>query len=153
MTELAQCPECGNVRPVFNECPHCGSTDAPTLSVDTIEINLKHGQPLVEDALENLTEHLRRSIDLGIKAIVLIHGYGSGGEGGQIKRAVHQALENNRYSDRVDEYFFGEQIPSGSAAYQSLIKRRPGLKTYLQQFKIGNPGITVLLLGSYSRSA
>ena len=153
MAEIAQCPECGNVRPVFDSCPHCGSADSPTLSVDTIEINLKQGQPLVEDALENLTQTLRHSIDLGIKAIVLIHGYGSGGEGGQIKRAVHQALENNRYSDRVDEYYFGEQVPYGSAAYQSLVKRRPGLKAHLQQFKIGNPGITILLLGSYRRSA
>jgi len=153
VAEIAQCAECGNVRPVFDSCPHCGSTDSPTLSVDTIEINLKQGQPLVEDALENLTQTLRRSIDLGIKAIVLIHGYGSGGEGGQIKRAVHQALENNRYSDRVDEYYFGEQVPYGSAAYQSLVKRRPGLKAHLQQFKIGNPGITILLLGSYRRSA
>ena len=153
MAEIAQCAECGNVRPVFDSCPHCGSTDSPTLSVDTIEINLKQGQPLVEDALENLTQTLRCSIDLGIKAIVLIHGYGSGGEGGQIKRAVHQALENNRYSDRVDEYYFGEQVPYGSAAYQSLVKRRPGLKAHLQQFKIGNPGITILLLGSYRRSA
>lgn len=153
MAEMAQCLECGNVRPVFNQCPHCGSTDFPVLSSDTIEINLKHGQPLVEEALENLTEHLRRSIELGIKAIVLIHGYGSGGEGGQIKRAVHQALEGNRFSDRVDEYFFGEQVSSGSPAYQSLIKRRPGLKAHLQQFKIGNPGITILLLGTYSRSA
>ena len=153
MAEIAQCPECGNVRPVFDSCPHCGSTDSPTLSVDTIEINLKQGQPLVEDALENLTQTLRCSIDLGIKAIVLIHGYGSGGEGGQIKRAVHQALENNRYSDRVDEYYFGEHVSYGSAAYQSLVKRRPGLKAYLQQFKIGNPGITILLLGSYRRSA
>lgn len=153
MAEMAQCLECGNVRPVFHQCPHCGSTDFPVLSSDTIEINLKHGQPLVEEALENLTEHLRRSIELGIKAIVLIHGYGSGGEGGQIKRAVHQALEGNRFSDRVDEYFFGEQVSSGSPAYQSLIKRRPGLKAHLQQFKIGNPGITILLLGTYSRSA
>ena len=153
MAEIAQCLECGNVRPVFNPCPHCGSADFPMLSSDTIEINLKHGQPLVEEALENLTEHLRRSIELGIKAIVLIHGYGSGGEGGQIKRAVHQALEGNRFSDRVDEYYYGEQVPAGSPAYQALIKRRPGLKAHLQQFKIGNPGITILLLGTYSRSA
>ena len=153
MAEIAQCLVCGNVRPVFGQCPHCGSTEAPSLAVDTIEINLKQGQPLVEDALENLTHHLRRSIDLGIKAIVLIHGYGSGGEGGQIKRAVHQALENNRYSDRVDEYYFGEQVPYGSSAYQLLVKRRPGLKSYLQQFKMGNPGITILLLRPYDRSA
>jgi hypothetical protein len=153
MAEIAQCLVCGNMRPVFDQCPHCGTTEAPSLVVDTIEINLKQGQPLVEDALENLTHHLRRSIDLGIKAIVLIHGYGSRGEGGQIKRAVHLALESNRYSDRVDEYYFGEQVPYGSTAYQLLVKRRPGLKAHLQQFKVGNPGITILLLSSYGRSA
>ncbi|WP_231969740.1 Smr/MutS family protein [Polynucleobacter necessarius] len=109
--------------------------------------------PYVEEALERLTDYLRKSIEVGVKAIVLIHGYGSSGEGGRIKWAIHDALENNRYSDRVEEYYFGESVPFGSAAYHALLKRRPSLKRYLQRFKEGNAGMTVLLLGSKARSA
>ena len=149
MAQNAECPDCGNVRALFNQCPHCGSTGLPLLSSDTIELNIKKDGPYVEEALEHLTDYLRKSLEVGIKAIILIHGYGSSGEGGRIKWAVHQALENNRFSDRVDEYHFGEDVPYGSEGYQALLKRRPGLKHYLKRFKEGNAGMTVLLLRSY----
>lgn len=153
MPQVAECPECGNLRPLFDECPHCDSPLAPRLLTDTIEINLKLGQPLVDEAIENLGNHIRESHELGIKAIVLIHGYGASGEGGHIKRAVHQALEANYFSDRVDDFYYGETVPYGSDGYHALIKRRPGLKAYLARFKAGNAGITVLLLNTPSRNA
>jgi hypothetical protein len=153
MPQIAECPDCGNPRPILGICPHCGGTLPPTLSLDTVELNIKHDNPLVEDALDRLTEKIRDLHTLGIKAIILIHGYGSTGAGGRIKRAIHDALENNRYADRVEEYFYGEDVPYGSLAYQSLLKRRPGLKQYLKHFKGGNAGMTVLLLGSAPRSA
>ena len=130
MSFTAECPDCGNARALFSQCPYCGSENYPTLSTDTIEINIKQGSPHVEEALELLTEQLRKCLDLGIKAIILIHGYGSSGEGGRIKWAIQSALENNRYSDRVDEYFFGENVAYGSEAYHALLKRRPGLKRF-----------------------
>jgi hypothetical protein len=43
-----------------------------------------------------------------MKSIILIHGYGSSGEGGRIKRAIHEALERNHYADRVEEYSSGK---------------------------------------------
>jgi len=153
MTYAAQCLDCGNARALFNQCPHCGSEQLPILDSDTVEMNIKQDGPYVEEALESLTHLLRKSVEVGIKAIVLIHGYGSSGEGGRIKWAIHDALENNRYSDRVDEYYFGENVAFGTEAYQSLLKRRPGLKRYLMRFKEGNSGMTVLLLVSQSRNA
>lgn len=137
------------MRTLFDQCPHCTSIAAPILSSDTIELNIKHDGPHVEEALDRLTDYLRKALDIGIKAIVLIHGYGSSGEGGRIKWAIHDALENNRYSDRVDEYYFGESVAYGSQAYHDLLRRRPGLKGYLKRFKGGNAGMTVLLLKSY----
>jgi hypothetical protein len=149
----AICPDCGNTRAFFNQCPHCGSENLPILSSDTIELNIKQDGPYVDEALDRLTDYLRKSLEVGIKAIILIHGYGSSGAGGRIKWAIHDALENNRYSDRVDEYHFGEDVAFGSDAYHTLLRRRPGLKPYLKRFKEGNAGMTVLLLGTQSRSA
>jgi glycerol dehydrogenase-like iron-containing ADH family enzyme len=153
VSSTAECPDCGNVRTLFHQCPHCGSDNLPTITTDTIEINIKQGSPYVEEALDELTEQLRKCLELGIKAIILIHGYGSSGQGGRIKWAIHDALENNRYSDRVLEYFFGENVAYGTEAYQALLRRRPGLKRYLKRFKEGNAGMTVLLLGAHPGSA
>lgn len=141
------------MRALFNQCPHCGSENLPILSSDTVELNIKQDGPYVEEALDRLTDYLRKSLEVGIKAIVLIHGYGSSGEGGRIKWAIHDALQSNRYSDRVDEYHFGEDVAFGSDAYHALLRRRPGLKSYLKRFKEGNAGMTVLLLGNRAISA
>lgn len=153
MSQAFECAECGNPRVLMGPCQHCASAELPNVFVDTIELNIKRGLPKVEEALEQLTEYLRMASELGIKAIILIHGYGSSGEGGRIKWAIHEALENNRYADRVEEYYYGEQVPYGTQACQALLKQRPGLKQYLKHFKAGNAGMTVLLLGSTRRSA
>ena len=78
----------------------------------------------------------------------MIPGYGASGEGGRIKWVIQDALENNYFSDRVDEYHFGENTAFGSDPYHALMRRRPSLKAHLKYFKEGNAGMTVLLLGS-----
>lgn len=137
---------CGNSRGMLGECRQCGSEELPIPHSDTIVLNLKMDSPSAEEALERLTVALRRASELGIKAIIVIHGYGASGEGGKIKWIIHDALENNFFSDRVDEYHFGEQTAFGSEAYHALLRRRPGLKRYLKHFKAGNAGMTVLIL-------
>ena len=146
MTHSVECPECGNPRGMLGECRQCGAEELPISHSDTIVLNLKFDSPSAQEALDRLTIGLRRASEVGIKAIILIHGYGASGEGGKIKWAVHDALENNYFSDRVDEYHFGEQTAFGSEAYHALLRRRPGLKAYLKHFKEGNAGMTVLIL-------
>jgi hypothetical protein len=153
MAQIAECSECGNTRGLFGDCPHCGTSLLPLLATDVVELNIKQGNPIVEEALEKLARKIQDLQDIGIKAIILIHGYGSSGEGGRIKRAVHEALERNYYADRVLEYFYGENVAYGSSAYQDLMRKRPSLKRYLRHFKASNAGMTVLLLGSSYRNA
>ena len=146
MIHSFECPECGNPRGMLGECGQCGSEDLPIPHSDTMVMNLKFDSPSAEEALDRLTIGLHRASEVGIKTMILIHGYGASGEGGKIKWAVHNALDNNYFSDRVDEYHFGEQTAFGSEAYHTLLRRRPGLKAYLKHFKEGNAGMTVLLL-------
>ncbi|SNX28644.1 Smr domain-containing protein [Polynucleobacter meluiroseus] len=136
-----------------DSCEHCGNADLPSVLSDILVLNLKHANPTVEEALERLTIALRRVSELGIKAVILIHGYGSRGTGGHIKRAVHNALENNFFADRVDAFYFGEEVAYSTQAYHALIKRRPNLKDHLKYFKEGNAGMTILLMGSLRRGA
>jgi hypothetical protein len=146
LTHSFECPECGNSRGMLGECRQCGSEVLPLPHSDTVVMNLKFDSPSAEEALDRLTIGLRRASEIGIKAMILIHGYGASGEGGKIKWAVHEALDNNYFSDRVDEYHFGELTAFGSDAYHALLRRRPGLKAYLKHFKEGNAGMTVLIL-------
>ena len=152
MNHSFECPQCGNPRGMLDDCRQCGSEQLPIAHSDTVVLNLKFDSPSAEEALDRLTTSLRRAFELGIKAIILIHGYGASGEGGMIKWAVHDALENNYFSDRVDEYYFGEKTPFGSDIYHALLRRRPGLKAHLKYFKDGNAGMTILLLGTQSRN-
>jgi len=131
---------------MLGECRQCGSEVLPLPHSDTVVMNLKFDSPSAEEALDRLTIGLRRASEIGIKAMILIHGYGASGEGGKIKWAVHDALDNNYFSDRVDEYHFGELTAFGSDVYHALLRRRPGLKAYLKHFKEGNAGMTVLIL-------
>ena len=142
----AECLDCGNPRPLMGHCTHCGSTDLPQALTDTVVINLEAGGPTAEEALERLTQQVRAASEAGIRALSVIHGYGSSGSGGKIKWVVRDALENNYFSDRVDEYHFGEDLALGSSGYQAVIKRRTNLKQHLSPFKIGNAGMTVLLM-------
>ena len=125
---------------------HCGSTELPQALTDTVVINLEAGSPTAEEALERLTTQVRAASEAGIRALIVIHGYGSSGSGGKIKWVVRDALEHNYFSDRVDEYYFGEELALGSSGYQAVMKRRASLKQHLSQFKIGNAGMTVLLM-------
>jgi len=125
---------------------HCGSTELPQALTDTMVINLEAGGPTAEEALERLTTQVRAASEAGIRALIVIHGYGSSGSGGKIKWVVRDALEHNYFSDRVDEYYFGEELALGSSGYQAMMKRRASLKQHLSQFKIGNAGMTVLLM-------
>jgi hypothetical protein len=142
----AECLECGNPRHLLGNCLSCGSTDLPQALTDTVVLNLEAGGPTAEEALERLTVHVRGASEAGIRALIVIHGYGSSGAGGKIKWLVRDALENNFFSDRVDEYYFGEDLSVGGAGYHAVIKRRSSLKQHLSQFKIGNAGMTVLLM-------
>jgi hypothetical protein len=130
----------------MGHCKHCGSTDLPQALTDTVVINLEAGGPTADEALERLTTQVRAASEAGIRALIVIHGYGSSGSGGKIKWVVRDALENNYFSDRVDEYYFGEDLALGSSGYQAIMKRRASLKQHLSQFKIGNAGMTVLLM-------
>ena len=153
MTHSFECPECGNPRGMLGECRQCGSEALPLPYSDTLVLNLKSDSPSAEQALERLTIALRRASEVGVKAMILIHGYGASGEGGRIKWIIHDALENNYFSDRVDEYHFGENTAFGSDPYHALLRRRPSLKPHLKYFKEGNAGMTVLLLGSQATVA
>jgi|LauGreDrversion4_2_1035121.scaffolds.fasta_scaffold427959_1 hypothetical protein len=142
---LCLCVDCGGQRQLLGDCRLCGSFQIPEAIVETLIFNIKVGYPIVEDAVGRFETYLDAACDAGFKSMILIHGYGSSGPGGLIRKAIRSNLENNYYVQNVSDYYFGENLQFGNLTYEKLLKRRSSIKKHSAQF-IGNLGASVLLL-------
>lgn len=106
------------------------------------EINLERGFPTVEVALSRLTNEVTTAKMSGQKAAVIIHGFGSSGEGGSIKFAAKNHLKNPQFRGIIRDMIGGEDWYSKKKEFVSSC---PQLKSFERHID-GNKGITVLLL-------
>lgn len=134
MSDAYECSVCGNARPLLGSCPFCQTNHAPLSHSDVDQINLELESPTSDEALDQLTHYLRAVSEAQVRALVVIHGYGSSGVGGNIRRKIREALEQNYFADRVSDYYHGEDLIHQSSLYRELMKRRPALKKYLRLF-------------------
>ena len=141
------CPHCGNTRPWLPDlCAHCGSDEPPIDGPEYVVYNLEAGAPLVDEALRTVDHVVDRAMACGIRGLILIHGHGSSGKGGAIRRAFREGLEGNFWAHKVVGHVTGEELRPGAEAYTRLVERRPALRAVLRRDMMGNPGLTVLLL-------
>ena len=142
-----ECPQCGNPRGLLPEgCPACGSLEPPFAHVDFWKVDLERDAPLVEEALDHLTRAVRAGAAAGLRALIVVHGYGSSGKGGRIGRAVREGLENNHWADRIDEFICCEELTQGSPLLAELSRHRNSLANALRRCgALGNAGVSVLL--------
>ena len=145
-TYLCRCLECGGERQVMGVCRLCGSIETPEAITETLIFDLELGAPLVEEAIAKFEQYLEVASNAGFKTMLVIHGYGSSGKGGEIRKTLRDNLEHNFYSDRVIDYYLGEDLKEGNEFYIQLLKRRPSLQKQKMQFKNSNAGVTLLLL-------
>lgn len=108
-------------------------------------INLEAGHPSVEYARHRLEQELRTARARGDKALKIIHGYGSSGKGGAIKRAVDEVLAQKRLSNAIREYVKGEDFSPFSEASRRITAALPALIKD-SDYSRGNDGITIVLL-------
>jgi hypothetical protein len=108
-------------------------------------VNLKEGMPLVREALSRMQREISHARSEGYALVKFIHGYGSTGQGGEIRLAVQQALTKRFEQGELRGVIFGEDWRISNETTWSLLKRYPDLK---QDSDLGrqNPGITVVLL-------
>ena len=78
----------------------------------------------------------------GYKAVVLVHGYGSTGEGGAIKTAARQKLKERALIGIVRDFAGGEDWQGCRRNFTEICGQ---LKDY-SQYVDGNRGVTVILL-------
>lgn len=107
-----------------------------------VEVNLELGRPSVEAALQNMKNALTTHKAKGIRAVILIHGYGSSGVGGSIKIAVRRCLGENSMRGIVRDFAGGEQW---SSRKRDMITMCRDLEKY-ERTIADNDGITVVIL-------
>jgi len=138
------CLDCGGSRQLSGSCLLCGSNENPEAITETLIFNIEWGYPTVDEAVERFEIYLESAFNAGFKSMILVHGYGSSGVGGKIKNKLRSNLNNNFYTTKVKDYFFGENLIFGSLSYNLLIETKPFLEKHKKQFT-NNPGVCVLI--------
>ena len=100
--------------------------------------------PTAEAARSRLSQELISARARGVKALKIIHGYGSSGKGGAIKREVHNLLNQKKRSGMIREYVAGEDFSPFGAAARRAIELYPQLSRD-SDYSRGNDGVTIVV--------
>lgn len=105
------------------------------------EINLEKGSPQVPEALRNMVNGMTTAKMEGYKACILIHGYGSTGEGGAIREAVIRKLQDQSLRGIVLDYVSGENWVDKKEKFLNHTNQLKDFQRYIHE----NKGVTVVL--------
>jgi hypothetical protein len=108
-------------------------------------INLKSDMPLVREALQRLDRELQLARQEKTPLLKLIHGYGSSGEGGEIRLAVQNRLLEMAQNGRIRGCIFGENWSKSDEIAWKLLQSHSELKSDCDLGR-GNRGITIVIL-------
>lgn len=107
-------------------------------------LNLKEGSPTVELALAILEIELEVARREGVLALKVIHGYGSHGVGGEIKRALAFWLMRAKKRGFLRDFVKGEQWTASEKA-EKFKKICPELIGDPELYH-ANAGVTIILI-------
>lgn len=110
-----------------------------------ITINLEQGMPTVEQARIKLDQALRTAKARRTEALKIIHGYGSSGKGGAIKRDVHTYLAGKQRAGYIRGFVPGERFSPFDPSARAILSACPALARD-RDYSKGNDGITIVLL-------
>lgn len=105
-------------------------------------VNLEQGLPSGDEAVSRLKNTLPTLRGQGAKAVIVIHGYGSGGQGGVIRERTRRALTDGDLRGVVRTFVAGEEWSSRRREFTAMCR---ALEKEERQIK-GNPGVTVVIL-------
>lgn len=108
-------------------------------------VNLEQGMPTVETARIKLDQALRSAKARRCLALKIIHGYGSSGKGGAIKRDVQSFLTGKKRSGAIRGFVPGERFSPFDASARAILDACPALSRD-SDYSRGNDGITIVLL-------
>lgn len=145
------CEVCGNeIDTGITTCPFCESTNensATTLPDRYVQktVNLEIGRPVLEIALNRMTEVIADAKRNRVNVLTLIHGYGSSGKGGVIRTECRKSLDFMKIKGRIFDYVCGEEFNKHSGITKSLLRRYPELASD-KNMNRDNKGVTLVIL-------
>ena len=107
-------------------------------------LNLKQNQPTVQLALALLEIEIEIARREGVYCMKIIHGYGSHGVGGEIKKSLKFWLMRAKKRGLIRDYVKGEQWTVSETA-EKIKKQCPEVLGDAELY-FANSGITVILL-------
>lgn len=108
-------------------------------------INLEEGMPRVEQAMKKLTFHIHAKKEMGVVAVKIIHGFGSSGTGGGIRKRCREYLVSLEKRGVIRAFIPGEAFSIFDAASRNLLDICPQLRKD-SDLERHNNGITMVLL-------
>ena len=113
--------------------------------MDIYVANIEQGMPSLEQAKIRFDQALRSARTQRCKAIKVIHGYGSSGKGGLIRREVHRALAEQKRIGKVKAFSHGEEFSPFYSDARALVDNCPALARD-RDYAAANHGVTFVLL-------
>jgi hypothetical protein len=107
-------------------------------------LNLEEGMPTVAEAVSRMHIGLQEMKAGRVKAVKLIHGYGSTGRGGKICAGVRQELADMKRKKLVRDFIPGEDFGPTDAASRKAVELDGGLARDPDYGRM-NHGITIVL--------
>jgi len=141
------CGVCGNpVKIHVAICPYCEAVErADLVRIHLSTVDIGHADLTTRQALDMLDVAVEDAAASGLRAMIIVHGYGSTGYGGGIRKAVHAACRNWQSVGRIRYWLSGERLRPGEELADALCRDVPELR-HGPHWNAGNPGITVVRL-------
>lgn len=108
-------------------------------------VNLENGMPTVANARIKMDQALRTAKARQVKVLKIIHGYGSSGKGGAIKRDMQSYLAGKKRTGVIREFVSGEDFSPFDARARTMIDHCPELMRD-PDYTRSNHGVTIVLL-------
>jgi hypothetical protein len=109
------------------------------------EVNIKSDMPGADDAIRRITYNISNARAFGVSAIKFIHGYGSTGKGGAIRKKARQYLESQKSRKLIKGYILGEDFSIFDEATREAFLLCDDLRRD-SDIERHNNGITIVIL-------
>jgi carbon monoxide dehydrogenase subunit G len=108
-------------------------------------VNLEAGLPDRKEAIKRLDQAIAQAAKDGVRALKIIHGYGSTGTGGILQRVMRSHLRQMKEAGRIKVFITGESWSQFDEFSKQLLKQVP--ESLLDQdLGRANRGITLVLM-------
>ncbi|MEA3466660.1 MAG: Smr/MutS family protein [Thermodesulfobacteriota bacterium] len=152
---MQSCQICGNeIDVALLHCPYCGSVQENEEQDHSLSspgkfsrktVNLEQGLPTVEQALARLQQAIIAARLEQVRVLTLIHGYGSSGKGGAIRRECRKTLDYLCSKGEIADVIPGEDFSRRHGMVKHLLNRFPQLSRH-PHLNNHNKGITLVVL-------